>query len=232
MNVKLYVSSSDTPGSGLNNACPDCLAPALQPRNCETHGNLESVKRVYRDGDTVLEITDEDIENMKLETFKNFVTVAMLRDSEVSDLLTESYKKYHLVNDGYSSGLTYAALLDAMLRGNKVLMGKYSLQNGRETLAAIVPDGDGLVLLHLPFSDIRRPKPTLELPDVTTVVRKGMKVITDSIPSSFDYDSMVDSYDLALQKVVLEKSVQKIIKNADQFLPMTKNKSKGLVKAS
>jgi len=218
MNVKLYVSCSEAPGSGFSNACPECFNPALQPRTCDTHGLLDSIAKVYRDGDDYFEITDADLDTMKLETAKNFVPSAVVSVNDVTDLLTQTQKQYYLVPDGYESGLTYAALFETLLRGRQVLLGKYSLNSGRETLAAILPDNDGLILLHLPFYDVRRPVPELSLPEVDAPILRAMKIIVNNLPHTFDYAAVTDNYDRALQKVILAKTQAKLATESKAIL--------------
>jgi non-homologous end joining protein Ku len=214
--VKLYISCSEVPGSGLHQGCPECLSQVLAPRTCETHGVLDSLVKVYRDGDTIFQITEDDFTSMKLETKKNFVSVALAKTSDVADLLTESFKKYYLVPDGFSSITLYAALAEALEKNKQVLMGKYSLNSGRENLAAILPDdAGGLILVHLPFQDIRRPRPELNLPVVTPAIQKGMKVILSILPTTFDYDAATDNYDAALQRVILAKTTAQITKASE-----------------
>jgi len=224
MEVKLYVSCSESPGSGLNQACPDCLSPALAPRVCETHGTiLAPLAKVYRDGDNVFQITEDDLAAMKLETAKNFVPIAMVKVSAVPDLLTEASKKYFLVPEGFTSGLIYAALTDHLTKTRSVIIGKYSLNSGRENLAAILPDEDDgmLTLIQLPFPDIRRPKPELSLPVVTEPVQKGMKIILNNMPTTFDYDACQDDYDAALQLVILKKTSGKIVEESTAIQKLT-----------
>lgn len=188
---------------------------------------MNAIVQVYRDGEDVFEITEKDYDELKLPTAKNFIPIAVVLKSDMVSLFTQSQKQYFLIPDGYESGLKYAALMKALIKSKQCIVGKYSIRSGREFLAIIMPDNNGLILLQIPFNDARRSAPKLVLPLVSNNVCADMKTILDTLPQTFDYAATIDSYDTALEKLILVKTATNLAATAS-----SKTKTNGKSKKS
>ncbi|MFD2235970.1 Ku protein [Aureimonas populi] len=156
-------------------------------------------------GEYVL-LTDEEIEDVKLETKKTLELVQFVDTNEIPPLYFD--KPYYVVPQDELAEDAFRVVRDAMRKAKKTGLGQLSMR-GKEYLVALRPCGRGLLLetLHYEdeirksetvFSEISNDKTDEDLLDVATVL-----IERKSAP--FDAGEYKNRYTAALKELIAEK---------------------------
>ena len=152
-------------------------------------------------------LSDEEIDEVKLETKKTLELVQFVGACEISPLYFN--KPYYLVPSDELAEDAYTVVRDALRESGKIGLGQLSLR-GKEYLAAIRPCGDGLLLetLHYAdelrkadpmFSEVRSDKAEGDLLEVATA-------LIDRKTAPFDASAYKNNYTAALKQLIAEKA--------------------------
>jgi DNA end-binding protein Ku len=95
-------------------------------------------------------VTDEDLDQVKLEARRIIDLVQFVGHDEVDPLYFE--KPYYVLPDGKLALEAYGVLREALRASGKMGLGQFVMR-GREYVAALKPCGQGLLLETLRFSD-------------------------------------------------------------------------------
>lgn len=104
--------------------------------------------QVERDGYVLLEA--EEIEGLKLEAKETLDIVQFVGQGEIAPIWFD--KPYYVVADGDVAEEAYRVLRDAMRATGRIGLGQFVMR-GRESVGAIKPCGNGLLLETLRFAD-------------------------------------------------------------------------------
>ncbi|MFF4700107.1 non-homologous end joining protein Ku [Streptomyces chattanoogensis] len=165
----------------------------------------DEIGRGYKaDGDTVVPLSDEDLEALPLPTAKTLTILAFVDGGDIDPL--QMGKGYYLSADGAAAAKPYVLLRDAMERHRRVGLGKVAL-HGRETLAMVRPMEDALVMQVLLWPEQIRPMEGV-LPE--SGVDLGTKEVSaaESLMDSYgelSEDDVHDHYREALEEIVAAK---------------------------
>ncbi|MGG2465022.1 Ku protein [Streptomyces sp. RGM 3693] len=170
-----------------------------------TEVSPDEIGRGYRtDDDTLVPLTDDDLDALPLPTAKTLTILAFVAGGDIDPL--QLGKGYYLGVDGPAAAKPYALLRDAMERHRRVGLGKIAL-HGRESLAMIRPVEDVLVMQVLLWPHQIRPM-TGVLPEREVKVAANEVRAAETLMDSFgelSEEDVHDHYREALEEIVAAK---------------------------
>lgn len=166
----------------------------------------DEITRGYRpgDGDTVVPLSDEDLDALPLPTAKTLTILAFVAGGDIDPL--QMGKGYYLGIDSPAAAKPYVLLREAMERHQRVGLGKIAL-HGRETLAMIRPMAGALVMQVLLWPHQIRPMDGV-LPERPVEVHANEVEAAETLMDSFgelSQDDVHDHYREALEEIVAAK---------------------------
>lgn len=165
----------------------------------------DEIGRGYKAGDdTVVQLTDADMDALPLPTAKTLTILAFVAGGDIDPL--QMGKGYYLGVDSPAAAKPYILLRDAMERHQRVGLGKVAL-HGRETLAMIRPVEGALVMQVLLWPHQIRPMDGV-LPEREVAVDPDEVAAAEDLMDSFgelSEDDVHDHYREALEEIVAAK---------------------------
>lgn len=155
-------------------------------------------------GDTVVPLSDDDLDALPLPTAKTLTILAFVAGGDIDPL--QMGKGYYLGIDSPAAAKPYVLLREAMERHQRVGLGKIAL-HGRETLAMIRPVEDALVMQVLLWPHQIRSLDGV-LPERQTEVAPAEVAAAETLMDSFgelSEDDVHDHYREALEEIVAAK---------------------------
>ena len=99
--------------------------------------NMDTPVKVYREGETVIVLNDEDMEYLDLPTKDNFVVEAIVPFKDVEELTFYADGLYYTAPASAHSARLYSAVVAYLKKTKKCIVGKYTLRTGREIMGLI-----------------------------------------------------------------------------------------------
>ncbi|MFE3552917.1 Ku protein [Streptomyces kronopolitis] len=166
----------------------------------------DEIGQGYRpgDGDTVVPLSDEDLDALPLPTAKTLTILAFVAGGDIDPL--QMGKGYYLGIDSPAAAKPYVLLREAMERHQRVGLGKIAL-HGRETLAMIRPMAGALVMQVLLWPHQIRPMDGV-LPERPVEVHANEVAAAETLMDSYgelSEDDVHDHYREALDEIVAAK---------------------------
>ncbi|MGW1373583.1 non-homologous end joining protein Ku [Streptomyces sp. NPDC002446] len=166
----------------------------------------DEIGRGYRpgDGETVVPLSDEDLEALPLPTAKTLTILAFVAGGDIDPL--QLGKGYYLGVDSPAAAKPYVLLREAMERHERVGLGKIAL-HGRESLAMIRPMGGALVMQMLLWPHQIRPMEGV-LPERQEKIAAKEVAAAEALMDSYGElsdDDVHDHYREALDEIVAAK---------------------------
>jgi DNA end-binding protein Ku len=167
----------------------------------------EDIMKGYKvDADSYIEITNEELENIALESTRTIDINEFVPRSDIDDLYL--VRPYYIVPDGKVGHDAYAVIRDTIKSMNKVALATVVLTN-REHVIALEPRGKGLMglLLRYPyevrdaaeyFDEIQDVKITKDMLDLA-------KHIVEKKSGAFEPEKFEDHYEAALIDLINRK---------------------------
>ncbi|MEU6326502.1 Ku protein [Streptomyces sp. NPDC047049] len=155
-------------------------------------------------GDTVVPLSDDDLDALPLPTAKTLTILAFVAGGDIDPL--QMGKGYYLGIDSPAAAKPYALLREAMERHQRVGLGKIAL-HGRETLAMIRPVEGALVMQVLLWPHQIRSLDGV-LPERQAEVAPAEVAAAETLMDSFgelSEDDVHDHYREALEEIVAAK---------------------------
>ena len=212
-------------------SCPIQLFPATSERekvtfnqiNAETGNRIRSRKVDEQSGEEVeqqnivkayqvekghyIEITDEELEAVALESKKTIEIDEFVPRSEIDELYY--MRPYYIVPDGDVGQEAFAVIRESIAKMDKVAIGRIVITT-REHVIAMEPRGKGLMgmLLRYPY-EVRDEKEYFDdIPNIK--VKKDMldlaQHIIETKSGHFEPDAFEDHYESALRELIEKKS--------------------------
>lgn len=156
--VKLYSGSQAHEGLDLDMLHKEDKSPIRYARICRADGQEIAYDDIvkgyeYQDGDYVV-LTDKDFEKADAKKTK---TVQLKQFANESEIDSRYFEKPYYLEPEKGGEHAYALLRDALEKTGKVALGTFAMRS-RDTMAAIKPLGNALILNQLRFpSDLREP---------------------------------------------------------------------------
>jgi DNA end-binding protein Ku len=159
----------------------------------------------YAKGQYVV-LTEEDFDKARVPATQTFEIRKFVAAGEVEDLYFDH--PYYVQPDGRSASKPYALLRDALAESGKIGIGTIVLRQ-RESLGALEPVGEALVLTTMRFAhEIRSPK-DLDLPSARHAwTEKEMKLarqLMETLSDTWDPKAFKDTYTDVLRQVIEAK---------------------------
>jgi len=165
------------------------------------------VKGYQIDKDQYVEITDEEIESITLESKKTIEIDEFVPKSEIDELY--NVRPYYIVPDGDAGQEAFVVIRNVIDKMNIVAIGRVVLST-REHVIAMEPRGKGIMgtLLRYPY-EVRDEKEYFdEIKDVK--ISKDMMELAEHIVRTktghFDPEKFEDQYEGALREIIERKS--------------------------
>jgi DNA end-binding protein Ku len=204
--VRMYRAVSSTARTGLNMLHEGCNQRIQYQYTCPLHGEVEKDDIVkgfqYEKGKYVV-LDDETLQNIKIPTSKTLEIVQFVPREEIDPVYFDT--AYYLAPDGPVSEEAFRVLREAMERAGKVAVGRVTMA-GHEHVAAIMPEGKGLLLTTLHygrevrsaapyFAEMKEEKSSDEELDLA-------RTLIDAKSKPFDPDAFRDRYEEALAEAI------------------------------
>lgn len=181
----------------------------MQKVDAETGDPVEpgDIVRGYETDDGFVEITDEDLSSIALDSSRTIDITRFVPRSEIDDLY--NVRPYYIVPDGAVGQQAFAVIREAIRQHDMVALGRVVLST-REHVIALEPRGKGLLgtLLRYPyevrderdyFDDIPEEKTPKEMIALAGHIIETMK-------GDFSPDQLEDRYETALRELIERKA--------------------------
>src|SRR5580700_6011075 len=162
--VKLYPATSSSAGKiSFNLLHKDTLNRVSQKYHDPELGEIDRadlVKGYQFEKDKYVVVTPEELEEVEIESSKTIDIDGFVDAGDIDPIYIDS--TYYLAPDGPIAEETFAVILEAMRKANKVAVARIVL-SGRERLVAVQPIEDGFRLMTLRSAkEIREPSSALD----------------------------------------------------------------------
>jgi DNA end-binding protein Ku len=185
----------------------------------------EDIMKGYKvDTDSYIEITNDELDNIALESTRTIDITEFVPRSDIDDLYL--VRPYYIIPDGKVGHDAYAVIRDTITTMDKVALATVVLTN-REHVIALEPRGKGLVglLLRYPnevrdaseyFDEIQDVKITKDMLDLA-------KHIVEQKSGTFDPEKFEDHYEAALIELINRK------RNGERIIDVARPREAGNV---
>jgi len=191
----------------LNTFHTKCKGPVKAPKycpGCETMLKTEDIFRGYKSGDSIVPLTDEEMEAITPETGRIVEIAECVKASEIDpSYLAESF---YLIPDE-ASHKAYSLLAKTLADTGRVALAQLT-KSSREHVILLRPKGNGLMLFYLWYADEIAKVPEFEDLEVAKLAPSELKLATqllDSITTGFDPEAYSDSYRQRLNTLIASK---------------------------
>lgn len=162
----------------------------------------------FSDGSFVI-VTDEDFEKADPKAAKTVDIEEFIVRDELSPIYLE--KPYFVVpiNGGEKP---YVLLRDALIDSDKIGIGRVTIRT-KQSLCAIIPENNGLILNLLRYPEELRDMEKLNLPESVKSTKKELDLaikLVDDLTVKWDPDAHEDTYNAALLKRIEAKAKHEI----------------------
>ena len=157
----------------------------------------------YEKGKFVI-LKDEDFARVDIEATQTVDIINFVDLDEVNPLL---FNKPYYMQAEKTGRKAYVLLRDALRKSNRIAMARVVIKT-RQHLAAVKPQGDGLMLELMHFPDELRATSEFETPKPQKLAANEMKMalqLIDSMTEKWNPDDYSDDYRNALQDLIDKK---------------------------
>jgi len=164
------------------------------------------VKAYQYEKDRYVEITDEELQSVKIESNRTLDIESFVDVEDIDRLYWND--PFYLVPDGKMAAEAYAVIREAMADSGKIALGRVVLHQ-RERLMALEPRDEGIIAYSLRTHDeVRLPKDYFDkIPDVKpdkAMIQIASKII-DQKSGDFEPKEFTDRYEDALRDLIQAK---------------------------
>jgi DNA end-binding protein Ku len=207
--VKLYSATSASAGKiSFNLLHKDTLNRVQQKYHDPELGEIDRadlVKGYQFEKDRYVVVTPEELEGVEIESSKTIDIDGFVDAGDIDPIYLDS--TYYLAPDGPIAEETFAVILEAMRKANKVAIARIVL-SGRERLVTIQPIVDGFRLMTLRSAkEVREPSSALDKLNVklSDDMLAMASMIIGQKQTTFSPEAFEDRYEEALMELVKSK---------------------------
>ncbi|MFY9378504.1 MAG: Ku protein [Peptococcia bacterium] len=177
--------------------------------HCNKEVTAKDIIKGYQyDPDHYVVVTDEEIEKIKTEKDKSIQILHFAQLKEISPIY---YNKTYYTAPEVGGEKAFELLRAALLAEGKVAIGKTVL-GSKETLLAIIPREDGLLLTTMYYEeDIKDLPKSYQKPEATEAELKLATTLIQSMDTPFDPAAYHDEYQQRLRELIEAKIAGKEI---------------------
>jgi DNA end-binding protein Ku len=194
----------------------------MQKVDAETGDVVEAdeIVKGYKAGDGYIEITDEDLEAIEVESTRTISVDQFVPRAEIDDLYID--RPYYVVPNGEVGQHAFGVIRDAINKKGMVALGRVVLST-REHVIALEARDKGILgmLLHYPY-EVRKPEEYFgDIPD-EKAPKEMLDLaahIIDTMAGHFDPEKFDDRYEDALRDIIKRKAAGEKITPAEHPRP-------------
>ena len=166
----------------------------------------EEIVKGYKSGDGYLEITDDDLEAIEVESSRTIDIDQFVPRPEIDDLYIN--RPYYILPDGKVGVQAFGVIREAMRKKGMVAIGRVVLSTREHIIALEARDAGMLgMLLHYPY-EVRKPEEYFDdMPEVDTpkeLIDLATHII-DTMAGHFDPAKFEDRYETAMRDLIDRK---------------------------
>lgn len=171
--------------------------------HCGQEVKSEDIVKGYQyDEDHYVIVTDEELEKIKTEKEKSIQILHFANLNQISPIYYD--KCYHVVPEA-GGDKAFELLRRALMEEQKIAIGK-TVMGSHETLMAIIPRQDGMLITTMHFADeIKEIPKTYNRPEVLDQELTMARTLINSMDTPFDPASYHDEYQSKLRKLIEDK---------------------------
>lgn len=207
--VKMFTSIEASEGGiKFNTFHKDCNGAVGHKKYCrccnKDLATAEIIKGFTYEEGKFVEITDTDLEHVKVKSTKTIELKGFVPQEQVNPALVEA--TYYLAADGAAGIVAYSVLHSALLESGKLAIGSIFMRD-RETPVALTAVEGGIILQKLHFTnEVRKIEECkVELAAPAPAHLALAKQLVDSMTMDFNQIEIKDHYNAALKQVVEAK---------------------------
>jgi DNA end-binding protein Ku len=194
----------------------------MQRVDAETGDVVEAddIVKGYKAGDGYIEITDEDLAAIEVESTRTISVDQFVPRAEIDDLYID--RPYYIVPNGEVGQQAFGVIRDAINKKGMVALGRVVLST-REHVIALEARDRGILgmLLHYPY-EVRKPEEYFgDIPD-EKAPKEMLDLaahIIDTMAGHFDPEKFDDRYEDALRDLIKRKAAGEKITPAEHPRP-------------
>jgi DNA end-binding protein Ku len=182
----------------------------------------DEIVKGYKAGDGYIEITDEDLDAIEVESTRTINVDQFVPRPEIDDLYID--RPYYIVPDGEVGQQAFGVIRDAIAKKGMVAIGRVVLST-REHVIALEARDKGILgmLLHYPY-EVRKPEEYFgDIPEERApkeMIDLAVHII-DTMAGHFDPDKFDDRYEDALRDLIKRKAAGEKITPVEHAKPKT-----------
>jgi DNA end-binding protein Ku len=196
----------------------------MQKVDAETGDVVEAdeIVKGYKAGDGYIEITEEDLEAVEVESTRVINVDQFVPRAEIDDLYID--RPYYIVPDGEVGQQAFGVIREAIKAKGMVAIGRVVLST-REHVIALEARDRGLLgmLLHYPY-EVRQPDEYFRDIPAEKAPKEMIELAThiiDTMAGHFDPEKFDDRYEDAMRELIKRKAAGEKITPVDHAKPKT-----------
>ena len=182
--------------------------------HCGQEVKSEDIVKGYQyDKDHYVVVTDDELEKIKSEKEKAIQILHFAQLNQISPIYSD--KCYHVVPEA-GGDKAFELLRRALMEEQKIAVGKTVL-GSHETLMAIIPREDGMLISTMHFADEIKDIPkSYNKPEVSDQELTMARQLIGSMDTPFDATAYHDEYQIKLRQLIEDKIAGKEVVAAAQ----------------
>jgi len=178
--------------------------------HCEKELKAEDIIKGYQyDKDSYVTVSNEEIEKIKTEKDK---TIQILHFANLNEISPVYYEKSYQALPEKGGDKAFELLRRSLMDEQKIAIGK-TVMGSRETLMAIIPREDGIIIQTMNYEDeIKEIPKTYDAKEVNKQELELAKNLINSMDTPFNPAEYKDEYQEKLKSLIEDKIAGKEIK--------------------
>lgn len=219
IDVALFAATESGGGVKLRQIHRETGRPVRYQKTVDGVGPVETdaIAKGFELGeDRFVVLEPDELEEIKLESRRAIRLAQFVDQDEIDPRYYE--RPYYLTPDGEAAAEGYAVIRAALRKTRKVALGQMTMR-GRESLVAVKPCGDGLLLETLRYADEVRSSDAVfsEIPEVE--IEDEMLALAEELierrSAAFEPEAYRDSYAVALRELIERKKKGDAVVSSD-----------------
>lgn len=171
--------------------------------HCNKEVTQDDIIKGYEyEKDHYVTVTDEEIEKIKTEKEKSIQILHFANLNQISPIYYD--KSYHVLPEK-GGDKAFELFRQALMEQQKIAIGK-TVMGSNETLLAIIPREDGVIIQTMYFEDeIKEIPKAYQKPEIKEQELTMAKTLIDSMDTPFDPEQYHDEYQGKLRQLLEDK---------------------------